>query len=145
MKATKQQKQLIHINAEDREHKAELVQWATGDENKTSCNDLSFEQANDAMKVLGLGTHKKKRSKKDAFEGFRIKNDQHKYVLSLLRQIGWTTPHRKYGKVADMPRFAKWLKSERSPVQKPLTIQTPQQTTTIINALESMLGKKYAK
>lgn len=79
------------------------------------------------------------------WEGFKIQKPQHKYILSLLRQIGWETTSERYGIVADMPRFAKWLQSEKSPVRKPLNDQSKAETTKIINALESMLGKKFSK
>ncbi len=74
---------------------------------------------------------------------FDIKNQQHKYILSLLRQIGWTKPSDRYGVIADMERFGKWLQSHRTPVNKPLVRMDKEETTKIINALESMLGKKF--
>lgn len=149
MKATKEQKQLIHVNAPTRDIKEELVQWATDCNDNISCNDLSFEQANEIMHKLGLHRHKKPTSpftgneEVNDFVKFNIKNQQHKYILSLLRQIGWTKGHERYGVVADMDRFGNWLQSDKSPVKKPLNSQTKEETTKIINALESMMGKKY--
>ena len=76
---------------------------------------------------------------------FDPKNQQHKYVLSLCQQYGWTRSHPKYGSVADLGRLGKWLRSERSPVRKPLIKMTAQELSTIINAMESMVKKEYQK
>lgn len=80
--------------------------------------------------------------KRDFWEYFSYKNQQHKYILSLLRQLAWVVPHPKYTSVADMPRFAKWLKSDKAPVRKPILKMNKGELTTTINALESMLYKK---
>lgn len=53
------------------------------------------------------------------WESFDSKNGKHKYILSMLHQMGWTKEVN--GKtVADMEAFAHWLKT-KSPVKKPLT------------------------
>ena len=75
---------------------------------------------------------------------FDPKNQQHKYVLSLCQQYGWTRPHPKYGSVADLGRLGNWLRSDRSPVRKPLMAMKPGEVSTIINAMESMVKKEYA-
>lgn len=146
MKANAKQKQLIHLNAPTRDLKEEYVQWATNDNDKISCNDLSFEQANAILKQLGIPPLKPVKEDTPLYWGFFTKtNEQHKYILSLLRQIGWTKSHNQYGLVADIERFGEWLQSKRSPVQKPLKKMNVNELSTVINALESMLGKKFAK
>lgn len=41
--ATAKQKQLIHLNTPTKDMKEEWVQWATNSNDKTSCNDLTFD------------------------------------------------------------------------------------------------------
>ena len=145
MNATKKQKQLIHINAPSRDIKEELVQWATDDNEKTSCNDLDFEQANDVLERLGLKRHRRKRDQK-AYEWGRFdgKNGQHKQVLSLCHQLGWTYHHPKHdAQVADLERLGQWLHSSRSPVQKRLMKMQHKECSKVITALESMINKRY--
>lgn len=74
---------------------------------------------------------------------FRKNNRQHMYIVSLLRQMGWTQTSDRYGIIADMDRLSDFLKSKRSPIRKPLQQMTTEETTTLINCLESMLGKKF--
>ena len=146
MEATKQQKQLIHVNSPTRDIKEEFVQWATGDVEKISCNDLDFDQANMILEQLGMPPHRRQGDKETALYGkFDKKNRQHMYVLSLLRQMGWTKASERYGQIADIYRFGEWLQSERAPVRKPLLKMTNPELTKTINALESMLGKKWKK
>lgn len=76
--------------------------------------------------------------------GFFDKNNlQHKAVLSQLRQLQWTTTSKRWGEVADINRLSDFLKSERSPVQKPLTKMEPEEVSKIIECLKSMVTKKY--
>lgn len=77
---------------------------------------------------------------------FDAYDNQHKYILSLLRQLEWTQPPNKHGhRYADMERFGKWLQSEKSPVRIPLKKMSTTETSTIISALESMVKKHYQK
>ena len=146
MDATKQQKQLIHVNAPTRDIKEEFVQWATGDNDKISCNDLDFDQANAVLEKLGIRPFAPSLGRPVSNWGKFDKNDQqHRYILSLLRQMGWTKASERYGTIADMERLSNFLKSNKSPVPKPLQKMTAAETTKLINALESMLGKKWEK
>lgn len=70
---------------------------------------------------------------------------QHRYVLSLLMQMGWSKPHDVFSVVADMPRLSNFLKSKKSPVPKPLQDMTPAETSKLISCLESMLKKSVAQ
>ena len=144
MKATKHQKQLIHVNAHSRDMKEEYVQWATGDTSKTSTNDLTFDQANQI--IVHLGKQPVKATKEDTplFWGyFEFKNKQHKQIQSLLHQLKWTMPNTKYGRVPDLARFGAWLQSDKSPVQKPLKQMDAKECSKIINALNGILRSMY--
>ncbi|MBV7268399.1 hypothetical protein [Winogradskyella luteola] len=74
---------------------------------------------------------------------FNIGNQQHNYILSLMRQLGWTIPNDKHGEVADMARLSNFLKSKKSPVPKPLQQMDTKETSKLISCLESMITKKY--
>lgn len=141
MKATKDQKQAIYrLSGYRPDTKEEWVQWATGDESKTSTNDLTFDQANKIITQAG-GTPYKGRG--DNWAYFDKENGQHKYILSLCRQLGWTTHHERFGKVVDLTRLSNWLKSNRCPVSKPLKKMDASQCSRIIAALEAMITKGY--
>lgn len=89
MQATKEQKQLIHINTPNRDTKEEFVQWATDDNAKTSCNDLSFDEANKILLQLNLTPHKPKN-----YAVFDKNNKQHRTILSLCIQNGFSKAHQ---------------------------------------------------
>ncbi|QAA81387.1 hypothetical protein EI546_06435 [Aequorivita sp. H23M31] len=144
MQATKKQKQLIHLNTPNRDIKEEFVQWATGSVEKTSTNDLSFEQANEIIKKLGKQPVKVTKEDSPMFWGyFDRSNKQHLQIQSLLHQIKWTMANTKYGRVPDLARFGSWLQSDRSPVRKPLKKMTPAECSKIINALNGILKTLY--
>ena len=87
-------------------------------------------------------TFNKKKSTNWAF--FDKHNQQHRNILSLLRQLKWTKPHEKYGEVADLERFSNWLKSVKSPVRKPLKQMEKPEVSKIICALEAMIEKEFS-
>lgn len=81
---------------------------------------------------------------------FDASNGKHKYILSLLRQLGWETIDHQTGRsYADIERFGEWLQSEKAPVRKPLKSMDkpkptdPSETSITISALENMVYKKY--
>lgn len=135
MKSTASQRQQIYkLCNYDSELKASLVVQITGDENLSSTTHLTVGQAGNLIKILCTN-----------WAAFDIKNAQHKYILSLLRQAGWTVEHETRGTIADLSRFSSWLKSMRSPVQKPLMNMTKEETSKIINALEHVVKWEHNK
>lgn len=145
MKANKKQKQLIHVNCPNRDTKEEFVQWATGDVNKISTNDLTYAEANMILRQLNVKTVPMPVEDLAITWGkFDKNNSKHKAILSLLRQIQWTTEHPKYGNVADIARFGGWLQSDkRAPVHKPLLKMSPEELSKTITALEGILKWMY--
>lgn len=140
MTATKEQKLAIRRNSQFNEDiKCEWVQWATGSNDKTSLNDLSFEQANKILKQQGGSVVK---ASVDAWGRFDKANSKHRYILSLCHQLGWVT-EVKGRTVANTNELAKWLRSTRSPVQKPLSKMTELEVSKIIKALEEITKKKW--
>lgn len=72
---------------------------------------------------------------------FKTSNTQHKYILSLLQQLGWSIQHVRFGTIADMPRLSNFLKSKKTPVPKPLQNMDKVETSKLISCLESMVKK----
>ncbi|KIA86605.1 hypothetical protein [Flavobacterium sp. AED] len=74
---------------------------------------------------------------------FDKNNQQHKAILSLLRQVQWVVPNGKWGEVPDINRLSEFLKSDKSPINKPLKKMEPQEVSKIIVALEGIVKSKY--
>lgn len=74
---------------------------------------------------------------------FDKNNKQHLTVLAHLRTLQWTVKNDRWGEVADINRLSDFLKSDKSPVKKPLKKMDPQELSKIISCLESMITKKY--
>ena len=74
---------------------------------------------------------------------FDKNNQQHKTLLSLLRQAQWTIPNERWGEVADLPRLSDFLKSDKSPIKKPLKKMEPWEVSKIIEALKGIVKSKY--
>lgn len=145
MKANKYQKQYIYrLCSYNKDIKEEWVQWATGDNTKTSTNDLSFDQANAIIKQAG-GTQVTQIGKTDNWAFFNKNNGKHLYILSLCRQLNWQTPDEKYGKVVDLNRLSEWLKSDKSPAKKPLQKMKSAELSKVITALENIIKWEYSK
>ncbi|MBB4117888.1 hypothetical protein GGR32_000160 [Mesonia hippocampi] len=133
MKAvSSQRKQLYKLFRYSKETEALHVRHITGCDDKTEAKELTASQAKQL--IASLTTH---------WAYFDKNNQQHSYILSLLRQIGWTKSSERYGIIADMDRLSDFLKSKKSPVPKPLQNMDSTELSTLINCLESILGKKY--
>ncbi len=118
----------------DKEQKAALVQQYTGDWNKTSTKDLTLEQANEIIKRFGG-----KPILYDNWAYFDYTEGSHRTILSLCMQMSWSVfDHVKGIYIADLYRLSEWLKSSRSPVQKPLQKMDPKEVQKIIYALQNM-------
>ncbi|WP_269222036.1 hypothetical protein [Flavobacterium sp. IMCC34518] len=74
---------------------------------------------------------------------FDKNNQQHKTLLSLLRQAQWTIPHERWGEVADLPRLSEFLKSDKSPIKKPLKKMEPWEVSKIIEAFKGIVKSTY--
>jgi len=74
---------------------------------------------------------------------FEKTNQQHRTILSMLRTLQWVVSSEKHGEVADIKRLSEFLKSDKSPVKKPLKEMEPKELSKIISCLESMTTKKF--
>lgn len=139
MKPTKQQAQRIYrLCGFNKERKEQLVRQFTGSDMRISCYDLTHAQANELIVHLGGVPIGKK-----CWGSFNMKKGSHRYVLSVLYQLGWTTENSSKRTIPDIERLGAWLESERAPVRKPLLDMNAAQISKTIVALEQMTLKQY--
>lgn len=131
--STPTQRRIIHqLCNYDAELKKELVHQFSNGRTTTSL-ELTEKESNHLIHAL------------QNWGNFNSGNTQHRYILSLCIQKGWSKHHQKYGQVADLKRLSDFLKSKRSPVRKPLLQMNKTECSKIINCLESMTVKHHAK
>ncbi len=70
-------------------------------------------------------------------------NKKHRTILSQLRTLQWVVPHEKWGEVPDINRLSDFLKSNKSPINKPLMDMTAQEVSKIISCFDSIITKHY--
>lgn len=121
-----QRKQLYRLFGYDKETEALHVANVTGNKS-VSAKDLTMHQATNLIKTLTCN-----------WAVFDAKNTQHRYIMSLMQQIGWSKPHPTYNTVADMARLNNFLKSKKSPVNKPLQNMNKTELSKLISCFESM-------
>lgn len=120
--------------------KNEWVQWVTGDTARTSLKSITSDEA----KKIILAQHGGELiNADDNWAKFDKNNPRHRFILSLLRQLQWTTKNIKYGEVADLNRLSKFLKSDKSPVKKPLKMMAIYEQEKIIAALSGIIKSRY--
>jgi hypothetical protein len=136
MKSTSNQRiQISKLTGYNKEVKLRLVLEITKDPKRSSTKDLSPMEAQTLINSLATN-----------WGAFDNSKQSHKYILSLLIQIGWTKQLEPFGTVADINRLSEFLKSVKSPVNKPLKSMSPAEVSQkLIPALESMTSKKYNK
>ncbi|GGA84504.1 hypothetical protein GCM10008015_26620 [Flavobacterium palustre] len=88
-------------------------------------------------------THNPQPTTAKNWAAFDKSNRQHMGVMGQLRTLQWTVPHPRHGEVADLARLSDFLKSDKSPVKKPLKDMEPKELSKIIECLKSMVVKKY--
>lgn len=88
--------------------------------------------------VKGVSSYKQKN-----WGLFDNNNLQHKAILSQLRALEWTVENGKWGEVADISRLSDFLKSDKSPINKPLKEMDQAELSKMISCFESMVTKKY--
>lgn len=125
----------------DVDMKNEWVQWVTGDTSRTSLRSITHDQA---IKILYQQTGTKPlNDNPDNWGEFDKDNKQHLTLLAYMRTAQWTIPHEKHGEVADLERLSNWLKSDKSPVNKPLKQMQPWEVSKIIEAFKGIVKSIY--
>lgn len=132
----------------DVDMKNEWVQWATGDTSRTSLRSITHDQA---IKIMNQQTGNNSPLSEGCLKGgvednwglFDKDNRQHLTLLAYMRTAQWTTPSDKHGEVADLERLSNWLKSDKSPVNKPLKQMDPWEVSKIIEAFKGIVKSMY--
>ncbi|MDA6068021.1 hypothetical protein NJT12_00190 [Flavobacterium sp. AC] len=76
---------------------------------------------------------------------FDMKNSKHRRIQSDLRQANIVVKNNRHGEVADMLGwFNRFLKSDKSPVKKPLKQMTSKELSKIIKALDGVVIWKHS-
>ena len=123
------------------EIKNEWVQWATGDVNRTSLRSITHDQA---IKILYQQTGKTPVNESpDNWALFDKGNKQHLTILAQLRTMQWVVPNERHGEVPDLERLSNFLKSDKSPIKKPLKKMEPWEVSKIIEALKGIVKSTY--
>ena len=103
----------------------------------TSIKDLNQLQAQELIHFFNTG----KTLDHSAWAMFDKYSTQHKAVLSLCHQLGWVQEEKP--QFVDLQRLGGWLKSDRSPVKKPLKEMDRAEVSKIIFALQNILKSSY--
>lgn len=135
---TWQIKRIMQNCAHQVEIKNEWVQWVTEDVNRTSLRSITQGQAKKIMRVQQGNTPLNESSENWGY--FDKNNRQHAYIRVLLRNANIVVKSERWGQVADMEGwFNRFLKSNKSPVKKPLKQMNVREVSKIITALEGVV------
>jgi hypothetical protein len=130
-------KRIMHNCSFNVEMKNEWVQWVTGDVKRTSLKSITQDQA---VRIIRQQTGEVKPEVNDNWGFFDPNNSQHKRIQSNLRAANIVVKNEKHGEVADMEGwFNRFLKSNKSPVKKPLKTMSPEEVSKIIKALDGVV------
>lgn len=120
--------------------KNEWVQWATEDVNRTSLKSITQEQA---VKIIRQQTGDVKPEADENWGAFDKDNQQHRAILSHMRTAQWTKQNDKWGEVPDLLRLSDFLKSDKSPINKPLKKMEPWEVSKVIEAFKGIVKSTY--
>lgn len=124
---------ILSYQCKDREEKLAVISNYLGREVK-STKDLTFIEAKELLHSLNGD----KRNKEN-WGAFEKENPKHKIILSQLYTAGWTKPHTRHIEVPDIERLSDFLKSNKSPVNKPLKDMNLQELEKIIKAFKGII------
>jgi hypothetical protein len=102
-----------------------------------SFKDLNSVQADDLIRFFNTG----KSPDNSSWGKFDKHNSKHRTILSRCHTLGWV--QEENNRFVDLHRLGGWLKSSRSPVQRPLMEMEPAELSKIIKALDGIVKSKY--
>ncbi len=120
----------------NREERLEALSEISGIELK-SVKDLNTIQADDLIYFFNTG----KTPDNSSWAIFDNNNTKHRRILAICHTLGWVQEDKPH--FVDLHRLGGWLKSNRSPVQKPLKQMTSPELSKIIKALENITAGQY--
>lgn len=103
-----------------------------------SAIDNYLKPKSPALVVEGGRTHSKSN-----WGLFDNNDQQHRTILSHMRTAQWVVPNDKWGEVPDTNRLSEFLKSDKSPVNKPLKKMKPQEVSKVIEAFKGIVKSLY--
>jgi predicted DNA-binding protein len=103
-----------------------------------STKDLTQIEAEDILFFLNNGEFDT-----TSWGKFDKNNKQHLTLLSRLRTAQWVVKDDKYGEVADLERLHRFLKSDKSPIKKPLRAMTPNEVSKLIFVFDQIIKGTY--
>lgn len=103
----------------------------------TSFSELTSLQADELISFFKTGKFPENKT----WAIFDKANAQHRTILSHCHTLGWKNEENPA--FVDLNRLGGWLKSNRSPVPKPLKEMTRIELSKVIAALENMIKKRY--
>jgi hypothetical protein len=122
------------------EMKDEWVQWVTNDNSRTSLRSITHDQA---IKIMHQQTGTTPTIEVENWASFDKENKQHLTILAQMRTAQWVIPNEKYGEVPDLNRLSDFLKSDKSPINKPLKKMEPWEVSKIIEAFKGIVKSIY--
>ncbi len=125
------------------EIKEEWVQWVTGDVNRTSLKSLTQAQAVKILRQQTGSPPTPEAGTKDNWGLFDKENKQHLAILAQMRTAQWVKESKKWGEIPDIERLSDFLKSDRSPINKPLKQMQPWEVSKIIEAMKGIVKSIY--
>lgn len=125
------------------EIKEEWVQWVTGDVARTSLKSLTQAEAVKIIRQQTGSTDAINRVSTDNWGLFDKENKQHLTILAQMRTAQWVIPSKKWGEVPDLERLSDFLKSEKSPINKPLKKMQLWELSKVIEAMKGIVKSKY--
>lgn len=138
--APTQLRQLQTILSKRKLDRAERLDFLASEFNRafSSTKELSFIEADELIYFLRTG---KKQPANWAY--FDNGNPQHRKLLSQLRTAQWVVEKEKYGFVADLERLSNFLKSPKSPVNKPLKVMSKTEVSKIVFVFDQIIKGTY--
>ena len=119
-----------------RDERLEALSELAGTE-LSSIKDLSRIQADELIYFFNTG----KIMDHSVWAAFDKYNTKHRAILSRCHTLGWVQEDKP--QFADLHRLGAWLKSDRSPVKRPLKDMDSRELSKIITAMDNIIKSKY--
>lgn len=123
----------------DRDERLDFIS-ALFEKEVNSTKELSSIEADDLIYYLNTG---KKAIANWAFFDKTKFTTQRKYLWSLLYQAQWVVKNDKHNEVPDLARLSNFIKSAKSPVQKPLKEWNTDEWSKMIFIFERIVKGTY--
>jgi hypothetical protein len=105
-----------------------------------SAIDAYFEPTSQARNDDGVASSPvANRNDWGSFSKTKPEPAKRKVLFSLLHTAQWVKPHATRGEVPDLERLSVFLKSDKSPVKKPLKEMSPEEMEKIIKAFKGIV------